>query len=529
MREQYAIYLRKSRADVEAEARGEGETLAKHQRQLIQLAKTRRLPIGEIYREVVSGDTIASRPEVQRLLDDVDNQRWKGVIVMDIDRLARGDTIDQGVIAQSFKYSQTLIVTPTKTYDPNNEYDEEYFEFGLFMARREYQQIRRRLQRGRTRAAQEGKFIGNKPPYGYRREKLKGTDGWTLVPVPEEANYVRLIFDYYVNGGPAKNGERKQYGYTLIANRLNELGAPTRSGQRWSQSTVRDILINPVYIGKQRVGWRKNVRSLQNGSMVVGRPVDKTALIVDGLHEAIIDQELWNRKEAVMKSSKIPVPYRDGTVKNPLCGLVVCGKCGKTMLRKPYANGKSPDTLYCNGSCGNVSSPIALVEQAILDALADWAGDYRVKLKDAPERNETAIEAKRSAVKSLEKELVLLKQQSDRIFEYFERELYDEETFLARSKEVARRRSEAEASIQQAKGEVAMMERQNEEADKLLPNIERVLTAYHSMPTAQAKNELLKSVLVRVVYTKEHKASRSDTSPTDFKLSLYPRIPGEEN
>lgn len=56
-----------------------------------------------------------------------------GVLVVEVERLARGDTSDQGRVAKTFKFSDTLIITPSKTYDPNNEYDEEYFEFGLFM------------------------------------------------------------------------------------------------------------------------------------------------------------------------------------------------------------------------------------------------------------------------------------------------------------------------------------------------------------------------------------------------------------
>ena len=87
----YCIYLRKSRADLEAEARGEGETLAVHRRRLIELAERRGLPIGEIYAEVLSGDTIADRPEMQRLLRDLERGRWEGVLCYDIDRLGRGD------------------------------------------------------------------------------------------------------------------------------------------------------------------------------------------------------------------------------------------------------------------------------------------------------------------------------------------------------------------------------------------------------------------------------------------------------
>lgn len=68
---------------------------------------------------------------MQQLLREVESGMWDGVLVVEVERLARGDTIDQGVVARSFQYSNTLIITPLKTYDPNNEYDEEYFEFGL--------------------------------------------------------------------------------------------------------------------------------------------------------------------------------------------------------------------------------------------------------------------------------------------------------------------------------------------------------------------------------------------------------------
>ena len=128
---EYCIYLRKSRADLEAEAHGEGETLARHERALMDYAKKYKLNITKIYREVVSGETITARPIMQQLLSDVEKGIWSGVLVMEVERLARGDTIDQGLVAQTFKYSSTKIITPMKTYDPSNE-------FGLFMSRREY-------------------------------------------------------------------------------------------------------------------------------------------------------------------------------------------------------------------------------------------------------------------------------------------------------------------------------------------------------------------------------------------------------
>lgn len=218
----YAIYLRKSRADLEAEERGELETLARHEKQLKELALKLKLPVIKEYKEVVSGETISARPQMQALLQDVQNGLYEGVIVMEIERLARGDTIDQGLVAQTFKYSNTKIITPTKTYDPNNEFDEEYFEFGLFMSRREYNTIKRRLQAGRARSVKEGKFIGNTTPYGYNREKIKGDKGYKLVINENEAQYVRLMYQWLIDGFSKREIKRK----------LDNMGVLSRNGNK---------------------------------------------------------------------------------------------------------------------------------------------------------------------------------------------------------------------------------------------------------------------------------------------------------
>ncbi len=93
------MYLRKSRKDIEAEKHGEGETLKRHFEMLMSLANRLKIIIREdaIYKEIVSGDTIASRPVMQQLLADIETGKWDGVLVVEVERLARGDTIDQGL------------------------------------------------------------------------------------------------------------------------------------------------------------------------------------------------------------------------------------------------------------------------------------------------------------------------------------------------------------------------------------------------------------------------------------------------
>lgn len=163
--EYYCCYLRKSRKDAEAEAHGQGETLARHQKRLEEYASSVGIKISKFYKEVVSGETIASRPVMQQLLADVESGMWTGVLVVEVERLARGNTLDQGIVSNAFQYSNTKIITPLKTYVPNNEYDEEYFEFGLFMSRREYKKINQRLHAGILASVQEGKHVGSAAPY----------------------------------------------------------------------------------------------------------------------------------------------------------------------------------------------------------------------------------------------------------------------------------------------------------------------------------------------------------------------------
>lgn len=167
--EYYCAYLRKSRKDADAEAHGQGETLARHQKRLEEYASSAGIKISKFYKEVVSGETIASRPVMQQLLSDVENGMWTGVLVVEVERLARGNTLDQGIVSNAFQYSNTKIITPLKTYDPNNEYDEEYFEFGLFMSRREYKKINQRLHLGILASVQEGKHVGSAAPYRIRQ------------------------------------------------------------------------------------------------------------------------------------------------------------------------------------------------------------------------------------------------------------------------------------------------------------------------------------------------------------------------
>ena len=293
--EQYIEYLRKSRFDRDYLDLSVEETLKRHQEILDRLARDRGFYIAKVYREVVSGESIAARPEVQKMLEEVSSGIYTGVLVVDVERLARGNSADQAYISQIFQFSDTKIITPAKTYDPTDEFDQEYFEFGLFMSRREYKTINRRLVRGRQSSASEGKYVGSVAPYGYERVKLQGEKGYTLTPNPAEAEAVRRMFELYV----------RRQGTKMIANELNDRKIPTRHGGKWDASTVGNILVNPVYLGKIKRGYVKETKRLDERGNVVSsykhcKEVEDYDLY-EGRHPALIEDAIFEKAQRILK------------------------------------------------------------------------------------------------------------------------------------------------------------------------------------------------------------------------------------
>jgi DNA invertase Pin-like site-specific DNA recombinase len=522
---EYCMYLRKSRMDIEAESRGEGETLSRHRQILLDLARRLSLNVTKEYAEVVSGDTIASRPVVQQLLSDVEQNRWSGVLVVEVERLARGDTIDQGIVAQTFKYSGTKIVTPGKTYDPENEFDEEYFEFGLFMSRREYKTITRRLQQGRVSSVKEGKYVANRPPYGYVRVKLEGQKGFTLAPDPERADIIRMIFDLYT-AGDIIDGERRRLGVSLIARRLNELKiAPMRSSV-WTAPSIRDILINPTYIGKLRWDWRASKKKMENGTLSKSRPRSSNYIITDGLHPAIVDADVFYKTQELMKLNP-PRPIGErAKARSQLAGLVVCGKCGRMMQRRPYSNGQQPSLMCAEPTCDNVSSAFHLVERRIINALSEWAADY--KLKWNIDKNDIKPSAKdaaaKRALKKNDEELADLRLQLSNLHDLLERGIYDAETFMTRSKSINERIAAAESTKNDIEKSMDASRMQEIGRTEIIPKIEHLLAVYDNLASPAEKNDLLKDVLEKVVYIKELPDGQR-TDPDGFQIEIYPKLP----
>lgn len=513
----YAKYLRKSRKDMEAEAHGSEETLAKHELILNNLSDSLGISREQIdvFKEIVSGDSISSRPVVQELLQLVEQGMYDGVLVVEVERLARGNTLDQGIVSNAFQYSNTKIITPLKIYDPCNEFDQEYFEFGLFMSRREYKTINRRLQNGRTVSASQGKFPASRAPYGYKRKKIENDKGWTLEIIPEQADAVKCIFDLYAykNMIPAD-----------ICKYLDNLNIKPLKSDSWSSNSIRDILSNPVYIGKIRWKDRKLVKVFKNGKIINTQPKNKEndIVLVDGLHQPIIDTKTFDivqKKKKENNTAPIPGIYN---IQNPLCGLIRCAKCKRVMFRI------SPTTLACtNTKCDNVSSKIDIVERKVIESLKIWLKEYESEINNVSivnSNNSEIIKLKKLQLKKTEDKLKDCENKLEKIYDFLEKGIYTVDVFTQRKNKILNEKQEQTTKITSLTNEVEKLERIEKSKIDLIPKVKNVLEVYNHCSNIKEKNELLKTVIEKVEYLKTEKCYNKNSNPENFELLIYPKF-----
>lgn len=495
----YAMYLRKSRADLELEALGEEETLARHKSMLYKLAEKYNVAPEQIviYHEMVSGDSISERPEMQRLLNDVYQKKYAGVFCAEVERLARGNTSDQGQVADAFQYSSTEIITPAKRYDPNNEFDQEYFEFGLFMSRREYKTIKRRMEAGRVESFEEGNYVGSRRPYGFNIERRSKKER-VLVEKPEESQYVKMIFDWFTI-------DRHTAGW--IARKLTEMRVPTMDGKpEWNRGTIKDILQNEHYTGKVRWNRRKRRKEYDPATGKINKATRRLSkaeyMVFDGKHNGFISQEQFDLAQTLF-TGQVPAKA-SSTIVNPFAGLLFCAECGKAIAYQAYKNDKSrkrkPRYIHCESAiCRKKSSAADLVMEAFIEGVKKHICDFEIKRNNAGEREE---ERRHTAmIEALEAELAKQEKKKRKLFDDFESQ--DDEELYTKS-EFIERKQIYNATIEGIKQQLEI-----ERASAPAPvDYEQKITTLHKILDmmmnpecdAKTKNDFLKTYIVRINY-----------------------------
>ena len=471
-----AFYVRKSQADIEQEKkaaeRGESyDTLKRHRTELLRLAKKRGYIIVEIYEEIVSADTIEARPEIQRLIEDIKDYKFDAVMVIDYDRLGRGNKEDQGYIEKVLKETETIIITPSETIDLNSEQGEFTADTKGFIARMEYRITKKRFKEGKKRSVeQEGKDISNKQPYGYSKDR----DTKKLYP-NEYAPFAKLIFELYEEIGTLHG----------VSEELYRIGIPTAKGcDRWSYQTIKRLLKNKKYIGTMFFNTHKKRDYVEHPHA----------------HEPIVSEELFYKVNKMLLEVKDHKTNKRFALQNPFAGICFCFKCSSIM--------KLHNLKYKYIRCSNYHCDCKFIRFEVFEnAVLSKIGEILKSIEIDPEE----VKTKDNKLDTLNKQLNLLYEQEKKlqireknIYANLEDETYTKEIFKIRLNELNIDKTDLQDKITSLLEIIEYEKNQLDRITNIAPTIQNVLDVYH-LSNPEQRNRLLKSFIKNIIVYKPKK------------------------
>lgn len=513
--EDILLYLRKSRTDdptltIE-------EVLSKHEQMLDEWVERNlpgcggRIPEQNRFREIVSGETIDSRPAVREVLRLAESPKYKALLIVEPQRLSRGDLEDIGRLVKILRYTNTIVITLQYTYDLNDERDRDAFERELKRGNEFLEYQKRIMTNGRLLSVENGNYIGTTPPYGYKkisvREGKKSCP--TLEPIPEEAKVVNMIYDMYLQG----------MGTVSIGDRLMELGIPSPNGGKWGRSTVANVLDNVHYVGKVRWNYKKVTKSVKDGQVVKHRPTADQYLVFPGKHPAIVDDEKFYAVQE--KRGSLPRRPKGAKLKNPLAGILKC-QCGSIMsyIEPARHRGGSPRfacRMVSRCKTGTVMAPEML--DFVKRSLEQAVEDFETQIENG---TDNTIEIYTQAVKRMEKRLAELEELEATQWEKYTLEGMPKHVFDRLNEKVLAEKHEVEEALCAAKDSIP-------EPVDFEERLATFKTALEMMNNPEADmeqlNTVLKKCIKRITYNRPARPTGQLVNDAPFTAEIELVIP----
>lgn len=389
----------------------------------------------------VSGKSIDGRFALQQLIADAKQNKFDIVYVWKISRLARKN-VDLLTIVEELNKHNVKLYSISENFDTETTMGKFSLQMMGAVAEFERNTILENVKLGMRQRARKGQWnggsvIGYKSTKGERLASDKEIS--TLVVVPEEAVVVRKIFNLYASGK----------GLKAIANQLNHEGYRTKRKNMFGTASIKEIILNPVYVGKIRFN------RYENWSEKRRKGKSEDVIIVKGHHEAIINENLWNKVQFIQqKKSKTNIKNYEG--KYLLVGFMKCPKCGAAMVSSRTTNKLKDGTkkVLRYYSCGAFRSKGSAVCQSN-SIRADYAEQYVIKrlqyVVNHPSVLEKIIERtnqkKRDNIIPLQEELQSIKpliveveRTRDKYLKLYENNMIDQDMIIERLNKIREER-----------------------------------------------------------------------------------------
>lgn len=495
-----AIYLRKSRGD-------DPDVLSKHRRMLIDYAEKQGWTYTIYEEDILSGERLSARPQMLKLLGDIEKGKYNAVLVAAYDRLSRGSSKDFGTIIEILQYADCYIATPERIYDPNNTNDLTLLGIQGVFANTELRTIVSRLITGKKIGAQEGRWTNGKPPYPYEYKKKviindrgKEQIQAEVVVNPEKRKIYELMKDMYLN---------KRYGIAKVAAELNKMGYPSPGGVQWNTVGVRRLLLDLFHMGYSVYGryeWKKNKNNVKKPT----RKRDETEWYIGRGNWELLKTEEEHRKIVYIMSHNRKIPPRARAGVFPTSGLLVCKRCGHTMVystgRPEARTGKTYHFVKCR-----YTDPYGVrCSQRGVKMTADFyetlfnvviTSYLNIDIITRTQLHQESLEQKHSMIADLEKQLAKHTEALNRIKEAYVMGVYNLTEFAEEKKKL-------DDKIKRVKKEIRVLEEEISSAtlytqQELKARIDQFKKDWPNATTAKEQNDLLRTIVKRIFYDRQ--------------------------
>ena len=435
MLKRVAIYTRVSTVE-QAE---EGYSIDEQERLLIEYCNKNDYEVYETYSDKgISGKDIKHRPSIKKLLKDAEDKKFDMVLVWKINRVSR-KLEDVLKIVSLLEKNNITFKSYSEPFETDTPAGRMQFQMMALIGEFERGTIAQNVKMGMCARARAGKWCGN-TVLGYdlvqnsetTNKKRKDTK---LTINEDEAKIVKEIFTLYSEG----------YGYKAIVTAINKKGYKTKKGNPFSIGGIKDILTNPVYIGKIRYNLR------QNWSEKRRRNINPKPIMEDGIHDPIISLELWDKVQTILKSKKgKPSRIYDGEY--PLTGILKCPVCGAGMVIMRTTNKLKDGTkkriaYYACGNWKNKGTTVCHSNTIRCDKANEYvfgkiseliSNDKLIKdiTKNINNQRINKVAPAKKSLNKIELELEKLEKRKKKIFETYEEDLITKEEFLQRKEEL---------------------------------------------------------------------------------------------
>lgn len=275
----------------------------------------------------ISGKNLDERPEVSRLLKDVEDGKVKNILIYKLDRLTRS-VRDLIYLIELFEKHSCTFNSQTEKIDTSNAVGRMFVKIIGIFAEFERENLAERVSFGYEQKTREGNYTNTNGVYGY--DYIVGEQ--KLVVNDDEKDLVNRIFDLYIDG----------LSYFKIAKLFNLENIPTKRGGHWAPATIKSIINNPLYIGKVRYG-------------VADKNKEKSFEVDGNEIEPLIDENKWDLANKTISTRKHYCVRRYPSENSYYFHIIKCGKCGGNIsARQQTQHEKLYITYRCNNACRGV-------------------------------------------------------------------------------------------------------------------------------------------------------------------------------